>query len=416
MARPELEGEWVQGWPDRARARLMPSKDADGRTIYARTPLLELEGLITPTDAFYIVCQLNAAEPIYPDDYVLSIKGLVAKPLELSLEDIKRLPSKTVRTVMECAGDDGEFFHWQKKGGQKPSRLKKQKEQGGWNQMGGDAKGKPKIEDVLDAVPTTCLVSGGEWTGTPLTEVLKMAGVKSGVESVYFVGHDQGRPDPTPQYAATGRTDIEIYDPGVINYDKALPLAKALDPDTLLCWAQNGEHLQHIHGAPLRLVVPGWSGNWSVKWLKEIHLLNHTPECYYQNHYFVLGASPDDPNKRPCMELGCKSIILNPIDEDSPLPRGTHLVKGLAWSGVGAIKKVEVSVDGGETWKDARLEDHGDRWLWRRWSYVWEVDKAGKYTVMARATDEANRLQPQTPWNFQTKHFDGIVPVDVEIV
>ena len=416
MARPEIEGEWVQGWPDRARARLMPSKDAEGRTIYARTPLLDLEGVITPTDAFYIVCQLNAADPIHPDDYTLCIKGLVDKPLELSLDDIKLLPSKTVRTVMECAGDDGEFFHWQKKGGPKPSRLKRQKEEGGWNQMGGDAKGKPKIEDVLDAVPTTCLVSGGEWTGTPLIEVLKLAGIKSGVESVYFVGHDSGRPDPTPQYAATGRTDIEIHDPGVINYDKALPLAKALHPDTLLCWAQNGEHLQHIHGAPLRLVVPGWSGNWSVKWLKEIHLLDHTPECYYQNHYFVLGSSPDDPNKRPCMELGCKSIILNPIDEDSPLPRGRHLVKGLAWSGAGAVKRVEVSIDGGQTWADARVEDHGDRWLWRRWTYVWEANKVGKHTIMARAIDETNRVQPQTPWNYQTKHFDGIIPVDVEIV
>ena len=415
MARPELEGEWVQGWPDRARARVMPSKDAEGKTIYGRTPLLELEGLITPTDAFYIVCQLNAAEPIYPEDYTLTIKGLVEKPLELKLSDIQRLPSRTVRTVMECAGDDGEFFHWQKKGGRKPTRLKKQKEQGGWNQMGGKSNERPKIEDVLDSVPTTCLVSGGEWTGTPLLELFKLVGMKPGAKSVYCVGYDRGRPDPTPQYAATGRTDIEIYDPGIINYDKALPLEKALDPDTMLVWAQNGEYLQHIHGAPLRLVVPGWSGNWSVKWLKEIHLLDHTPECYYQKHYFVHGSSPEDPDKTPCMELGCKSIILNPIDEDSPLERGVHLVKGLAWSGRGAIKKVDVSVDGGKTWQSAHIEEHHDRWLWRRWSYLWSVDKPGKYSIMARATDQADRVQPQTSWNFQTKHFDGIVPVDVEV-
>jgi DMSO/TMAO reductase YedYZ molybdopterin-dependent catalytic subunit len=416
MARPEVEGEWVQGWPDRARARLMPSKDAEGKTIYARTPLLDLEGLITPTDAFYVVCQLNAADPIHPDDYKLTIKGLVERPMELTLADIQQLPSRTVRSVMECAGDDGEFFHWQKRGGPKPTRLKKQKEQGGWNQMGDKTAGRPKIEDVLNAVPTTCLVSGGEWTGAPLAELLDLVGIRPGVRSVHFVGYDRGRPDPTPQYAATGRTDIEIHDPGVINYDKAMPLEKALHPDTLLCWAQNGEYLQHIHGAPLRLVVPGWSGNWSVKWLKEINLLDHTPPCYYQTHYFVHGESPEDPKRRPCMELGCKSIILYPIEEDSPLKRGRHVIKGYAWSGAGAVRKMEVSVDGGKSWQLARLEDHGDRWLWRRWTYVWDANQPGKHGIMARATDEAGRVQPQTPWNFQTKHFDGIVPMDVEVV
>jgi DMSO/TMAO reductase YedYZ molybdopterin-dependent catalytic subunit len=415
MARPELEGEWIQGWPDRARAKVMPSKDAEGRTIYGRTPLLELEGLITPTDAFYIVAQLNMCDPIHPDDYVLSVSGLVERPMELKLSDIQQLPSRTVRTVMECAGDDGEFFHWQKKGGAKPTRLKKQKEQGGWNQMGAKDGERPKIEDVLDAVPTTCLVSGGEWTGVPLMHLLNMVGLKSGIESVHFVGYDEGRPDPTPQYAATGRTDIEVHDPGIINYDKALPLAKALHPDTLLAWAHNGEYLQHVHGAPLRLVVPGWSGNWSVKWLKQIELLDHTPECYYQTHYFVLGSAAGAPDNKPCMELGCKSIILNPIDEDSPLPPGTHVIRGLAWSGAGAVKKMEVSVDGGASWQLAHLDDHNDRWLWRRWQLVWKVDKPGRYTIMARATDEAERTQPVTPWNFQTKHFDGIVPVEVEI-
>jgi len=394
----------------------MPSKDAEGKTIYARTPLLDLEGLITPTDAFYVVCQLNAAEPIHPDDYRLAVKGLVEKPLELTLADVQELPTRTIRTVMECAGDDGEFFHWQKKGGAKPTRLKKQKEQGGWNQMAGKAPGdRPNIEDVLNAVPTTCLVSGGEWTGTPLFELLKMVGVMPGVKSVHFVGYDRGRPDPTPQYAATGRTDIAFHDPGVINYDKALPLEKALHPDTLLCWAQNGEYLQHIHGAPLRLVVPGWSGNWSVKWLKEINLLDHTPPCYYQTHYFVHGNAADDPARKPCMELGCKSIILYPIEEDSPLPRGRHVVKGYAWSGAGAVRKVEVSTNGGKTWQPARLEDHNDRWLWRRWTFLWNVDRPGRYSIMARATDEAGRVQPQTPWNFQTKHFDGIVPMDIEV-
>lgn len=414
MARRELEGEWIEGWPDRRKARIMPSKDDKGRTIYARAPLLELEGLITPTDAFYIVAQLNMCEPIHPDDYEFSITGLVERPITLTLEEVRKLPSHTVRTVMECAGDDGEYFRWQKSGGPKPSRLKVQAEEGGWNQMVGE-KGTADIQDIFEAIPTTCLASGGEWTGARLRDVLNLAGVKPEATHVHVIGYDEGRPDPTPIYLSTGRTDIEIEDPGVINYDKALELEKALDPDTLLAWAQNGEYLRHVHGAPLRLVVPGWSGNWSVKWVKQIELLDYEPACYYQTQYFVLGDSPDDPNKRPCRELGCKSIITYPIDEDSPLERGTHRISGLAWSGKGAVTRVEVSVDGGESWHDAYVEPSADRWLWRRWSYLWEAKEAGRYSILARAADEAGRTQPQQPWNFQMKHFDGIVPVDVDV-
>ena len=414
--RPEVDGEWVQGWPDRKRARLMPSKDAEGRTIFGRTPMHELEGLITPTDAFYIVAQLNMAEPIHPDDYVFAITGLVERPLELRVADLQKMPSRTVRAVTECAGDDADYFRWQRLGGKKPSRLLvPQVEQGGWGDMKNEGE-KPKIEDIIEAIPSSGLASGGEWTGVSLSEVLKAAGVKSEAVCAHIVGYDQGRPDPTPLFLSTGRTDIEYVDPGVINYDKALELSKALHQDTILAWAMNGEFLQHVHGAPLRLVVPGWSGNWSVKWVKEIALLDHFPPCYYQTQYFVFGDSPEDPKKRPLKEFGCKSIITFPVDEDSPLPRGTHAIRGLAWSGEGAVTRVEVSVDDGKTWKDANIEPHGDRWLWRRWMYLWHVEKPGKYSVKARATDERGRVQPQTPWNFQQKHFDGIVPVDIEIV
>jgi DMSO/TMAO reductase YedYZ molybdopterin-dependent catalytic subunit len=320
---------------------------------------------------------------------------------------------------MECAGDDGEYFRWQKDGGPKPSRLKVQEEQGGWNQMAGEEDGddgSANIDEIFDAIPTTCLVSGGEWTGVRLKDVLELAGVKPEATHVHLVGYDEGRPDPTPIYLSTGRTDIEIEDPGVINYDKALDLAKALDPDTILAWAQNGEYLRHVHGAPLRVIVPGWSGNWSVKWLKEIELLDYEKPCYYQTQYFVLGEGPDDPNKVPCKELGVKSIITTPIDEDSPLNVGTHRICGYAWSGLGAITHVEVSTDDGESWQDAYVEPSSDRWLWRRWSFKWDVHEKGNYVIKARATDEEGRTQPQTPWNFQMKHFDGIVPVDVEVV
>jgi DMSO/TMAO reductase YedYZ molybdopterin-dependent catalytic subunit len=177
----------------------------------------------------------------------------------------------------------------------------------------------------------------------------------------------------------------------------------------------NGEYLLHVHGAPVRAVVPGWSGNWWVKWLQKIEVLKHMPECYYQKHYFVYGNSPDDPNKEMITAMGVRCIIIDPLDEDSPLERGAHKIRGLAWSGMGAITRVEVSVDEGRTWVDAHLEEPRERWLWVRWSHLWEPSGPGHYRILARATDETGRVQPQIPWNYQRKHFDGIVPTDVTI-
>ena len=117
----EMEGEWVMGWPDRKRARIMPSKDAEGRTIYARSPVLDLEGVLTPTDAYYIVAQLDMPDPVHPDDFSFSIGGMVDSPTEYTLEDIRKLPGRTVRAVTECAGNDGEFFDYIKPG----SNMKK---------------------------------------------------------------------------------------------------------------------------------------------------------------------------------------------------------------------------------------------------------------------------------------------------
>ena len=113
--------------------------------------------------------------------------------------------------------------------------------------------------------------------------------------------------------------------------------------------------------------------------------------------------------------MGVRCIITEPLDEDSPLGRGPHAIRGRAWSGMGAIARVEISLDGGTTWADAHVEEPREKWLWARWSFPWQADVPGKYRIMARATDETGRVQPQIPWNFQRKLFDGIVPTDVAI-
>ena len=407
----ELEGEWVMGWPDRKRARIMPSKDAEGRTIHARSPVLDLEGVLTPTDAYYIVAQLNMPDPVHPDDFSFSIGGMVDRPTEYTLEELRKLPGRTVRAVTECAGNDGEFFDYIKEGSnlQKPSLRYVHAEEGRAHQRM-DSGETLSVEDMLQSIPMTGLVSGGEWTGVALKTVLERAGIQQGAVSVALHGWDEGRPDPVTQYRSVGRTDFEVVDPGVIHYAKGLPVDKALHEDTLLAWAHNGEYLTHVHGAPLRLVVPGWAGNWWVKWIERIEVLDHMPDFYYQTHYFVSGDSPEDPDKKPMMALGVKALITSPRDDDGPIGRGTHAIRGRTWSGEGAVVRVEVSTDGGESWADAIIEESRDRWLWRRFHYLWEVEEPGQYTLMARGTDEQGRVQPVMDWNFQRKHFDGIVP------
>jgi sulfane dehydrogenase subunit SoxC len=177
----------------------------------------------------------------------------------------------------------------------------------------------------------------------------------------------------------------------------------------------NGELLEHLHGAPLRLVVPGWSGNWSVKWLRRLEVLEHPPDCWYHYNFYYYGSSPNDPNKELITTIGVKSIVTYPRDDQTTLPRGLHVLRGRAWSGGGAITKVEVSVDGGESWHAAHLEEPRERWMWVRWSYLWDA-QPGRYHIMSRATDEVGREQPRRPrYNNMRKNFNAIVGYEITI-
>jgi DMSO/TMAO reductase YedYZ molybdopterin-dependent catalytic subunit len=198
-------------------------------------------------------------------------------------------------------------------------------------------------------------------------------------------------------------------------YDKGLPLEKAVHPDTILAWAMNGELLEHLHGAPVRLVVPGWSGNWSVKWIRHLELLEQPPDCWYHYNFYYYGSSPNDPNKELITTIGVKSIVTSPRDDQTTLPRGLHILRGRAWSGGGVITRVEVSVDGGETWHAAHLEEPRERWMWVRWSFPWDAEP-GQYHIMSRATDEIGRVQPRQPrYNNMRKNFNAIVGYEITV-
>jgi DMSO/TMAO reductase YedYZ molybdopterin-dependent catalytic subunit len=394
--RREIEGEIIMGWADRKRPTLDMRKDAQGRVVRVATSVGDLQGLITPTDLRYVVVQLDAPDPVHPDDWSLSIGGEVERPIELTLGELQRFPGTMVRCVHECSGSEADLFDYLKSGG----------ETYGCNRCD-HVEGKPNRLDP--EAEHQGIVSGGEWTGVPLAAVLEQAGVKPGGVSVLAQGFDRGLPAEWATHGALAIPDEEI------SFEKSLPLEKALDRDTLLAWALNGEYIRHIHGGPVRLITPGWSGHWSVKWLQKLEVLDHIPPLYYQTQYFYHGQTSDDPDKEMITAMGVKTLITEPRDDDPPLPRGTHVIRGLAWSGAGKITRVEVSVDGGKTWNDAHREQPQERWLWVRWSHLWHAGDPGKYAIMARATDEAGRVQPQIGWNVLRKNFDGIVPVDVEV-
>jgi DMSO/TMAO reductase YedYZ molybdopterin-dependent catalytic subunit len=358
-------------------------KDREGRVGFQQSPYLEQQGLITPTDLRYIVAQLSMPEPVHPDDWSLSVEGEVERPLALRLDRLQQLPGRTVRVVHECSGSDAQNFE---------------------QREGSD----PRSLALETAGLGEGLASAGEFTGVPLHTVLEEAGLKPAAVSVLARGFDHG----TPGEFATGGAS---YVPDGIHYEKALPIEKALDADTIVAWAMNGEYLRHVHGAPLRLVVPGWSGNWSVKWLEKLEVLSEMPPLYYQTEYFFYAQSAADERREMITTMGVRCVITHPRRGSAPRALGRQAVWGLAWSGCGRIERVEVSLDGGESWHHAHLEEPRERWLWVRWSHAWEAERPGSYTLMARATDEAGRVQPQTPWNFLRKNFDGIVPLLVEV-
>ena len=375
------EPDTFLGWPTKSIKPTTVS-GKEGRVEKIRTPVMDLEGLLTPTELVYVVQHFGPPQPVKAQDWSLKVHGEVKRPLELSYDDVRRFPGRTVRTVMECSGSDADFFPYFKGEKPRPSRTNE-----------------------------CMIISASEWTGTPLAAVLNEAGLTGKAAYVRAEGWDKGVPTSVTPTTKGLPADVDPF-----YYDKGLPLEKALHPDTILAWAQNGKLLEHLHGSPLRLVVPGWNGNWSVKWLTQLEVMDHMPDCFYHWQFYYYGDSADDPNKELITTIPVKSMVTTPKDDDATWPRGAHVLRGYAWSGGGAITSVDVSTDGGETWTAAYLEEPRERYMWVRWSYLWDIQKSGKYTIMSRAKDEVGRIQSREPrYNFMEKNFNAIVGNDVTI-
>lgn len=299
--------------------------------------------------------------------YWLPVNGSVSSPRLYSLTELMNLPSRTVTAILECAGNKRSLFE--------PKTFGEQWEKGA--------------------------VSQGSWKGVPLASLLEGAGIQNGAAEVIFEGYDFGE-----------RTDSdEVY-----SFTRSLPLEKALHPDTLVAYEYNGKPIPFKHGFPLRLIVPQWYAMASVKWLKSITVADAPFTGPFQTiDYVYYPHKEKDEGAAPVTKLHVNSSIRHPLDGQI-LQTGSHPVKGIAWTGKGKIEKVEISTDGGENWKEARLESQASSgYEWQPWVYDWKAGK-GEYTLMSRAYDTHGRVQPASPfWNRKGYGYHAIDMVSVKV-
>ncbi|MGH3466953.1 MAG: molybdopterin-dependent oxidoreductase, partial [Thermocrispum sp.] len=231
-------------------------------------------------------------------------------------------------------------------------------------------------------------VGTAEWTGTPLAPLLQDAGVDPDAVAVSFAGHDHGTERGVEQ-----------------DYVRALSLADAQAPDVLVAYAMNGAPLPPQHGAPARLIVPGWYGMAHVKWLREIGVLSEPFTGFQNSVAYRLKEDADDPGD-PVTRIRPKALVVPPGFPDFQTRRrivdaGDVTLFGRAWSGHGAVTAVDVSTDDGHTWQPAELGPPIGEHAWRAWRLTWPAEP-GEHELLVRATDAADQVQPvDQPWNRQ---------------
>lgn len=311
----------------------------------AETPLVALREPLTPTDLHYV--RSNFDLPAH--DGVLHVSGAVDHPLTLTVDQVRALPETTLRVTMECAGN---------------------------NRIG------------LMPLPTGepwagCAVGIATWSGVKLHTILDQAGPTSDGLEVSFIGADHGPKGSHPD----------------AHFTRSLPVDHAVRPDTdmLIAYAMNGEPLPIAHGAPFRLLVPGWYGMASVKWLQQIEVRTTPFHGPFQTESYIYEWQ--DGGREPVTRMAVKAIITDPAPGET-LARESYTIRGKAWSGSAPVTAVDVSLDGSGKSFPARIDSVAEDYGSVEWSFVWQPGHIGRHALRARATDAAGNMQPDTPrWN-----------------
>jgi sulfane dehydrogenase subunit SoxC len=316
------------------------------------TPLEALRYDVTPIGLHYLLIHYDIPA-VGAADWRLHFDGHVQREIDLSLDELRARPAVRQRVTMECAGNGR--AHLEPRPASQP-----------W---------------VLEAVGTA------EWGGTPLRPILEEAGVRDQAVEVLFTGLDRGV-----------EGDVEQ------KYARSLPVAEALRDDVLLAYEINGRPLPPQHGFPVRLIVPGWYGMTSVKWLDRITLLDRPFDGYQQRHSYRLRQREDEEGE-PLTRMQPRALMVPPgmpvfETRERIIDLAPCRLEGRAWSGWAPIAGVQVSTDGGGSWEDASIDEPASPWSWASWSYSWEPAAPGAYELSCRARDAAGNEQPvEPPWN-----------------
>jgi DMSO/TMAO reductase YedYZ molybdopterin-dependent catalytic subunit len=248
--------------------------------------------------------------------------------------------------------------------------------------------GRARIEPHVVSQPWLLEAVGtARWRGTLLAPLLEEAGVREGAVEVLFTGLDRGVEGEEEQA-----------------YARSLPLAEALRDDVMLAYEINGLPLPPQHGFPLRLLVPGWYGMTSVKWLSRITVVDEPFDGYQQRHSYRLRQEEDEDGE-PLSHMQVRALMVPPglpefMSRARLVQAGACVLQGRVWSGDAGVEGVQVSADGGETWGEAELAPESlGRWAWRSWHFAWDATP-GEYELCCRARDADGNVQPlEPPWN-----------------
>ena len=309
------------------------------RVFGLTTPLQDSAGMITPNSLHYVISHGYEPRDINPKEHRLLIHGMVDRPMTLSLEDLQRLPSVSRFHFVECHG----------------------------NSTAGGLGGSYRVSPDATVQDTHGFTSCSQWTGVLLSLLLEQAGVQKGGTWIIAEGADDYK------------------------HSKSVPIGKAMD-DALVAYAQNGEPVRPEQGYPMRLITPGWQGICNVKWLHRIQVVDE-PYMGMMEVTRYPRLMPDGMSRWFEFELGPKSVITRPSGGHHLLGPGFYEITGLAWSGGGSIRRVEVSTDNGRTWKDAQVQDPIARKAHTRFTIPWNWN-GEEAMLLSRCTDDNGVVQP----------------------
>jgi DMSO/TMAO reductase YedYZ molybdopterin-dependent catalytic subunit len=328
-------GEKLIPWIDQP-----PPVPAAAAAIKALTRVEDLDSWITPNDKFFCIGHYNIPA-IDAKAWRLDVTGLIAKPLMLTLDELKAMPRQEIISTIECAGNNGLPF-------------------------------------------LTSAIGNARWAGASLAQILSSAQIKPGAIEVVFFGADQG------EEVLRKGTPLEVKFTG--NFARSMSIEDAMNPANLLCYEMNGSPLPTPNGFPVRLITPGWFGVANVKWLRRIELRDTRFEGRFMGRDYVTVREERRDGETVVLEKSVGRVLLKSVPSRVTERNGHYRISGMAW-GPAPIIAVEVKIDG-EPWKKAELDStEKSEFAWRFWHLDWSPSP-GEHTITSRAVDQAGNIQP----------------------